>query len=297
MKKPIHLHKRLKEHLFITVSFSVLILALLTILPAAAAVDSWEISPENPTLGDTLRIKGSASPEEEVEIQVSFEKDVQASGGEYEYILEDVKIPDGFNNRFTVQASDARNLNVRVKMLIWITKSSEASGNVATVTQSSVPPGTYQIKMDGDAKNGDSTVNLKITAVQRIKADSGGDFSYSYNTKAVPPGDFKVSVGGTTRKVTLKGKTLAITPAHPLEEIETVTEKNSSEIREKMENNTEAVLNSDQDSENVEHEEVHKSQPVKPQPVEKSGLPVDTVYMLGGMVAALLILILYSKRK
>ncbi len=93
------------------------------------------------------------------------------------------------------------------------------------------------------------------------------------------------------------GKTLAITPAHPLEEIETVTEKNSSEIREKMENNTEAVLNSDQDSENVEHEEVHKSQPVKPQPVEKSGLPVDTVYMLGGMVAALLILILYSKRK
>ncbi len=194
MIKSAHPHKRLKEHLFITVSFSVLILALLTILPAAAAVDSWEISPENPTLGDTLRIKGSASPEEEVEIQVSFEKDVQASGGEYEYILEDVKIPDGFNNRFTVQASDARNLNVRVKMLIWITKSSEASGNIATVTQSSVPPGTYQIKMDGDAKNGDSTVNLKITAVQRIKADSGGDFSYSYNTKAVPPGDFKVSV-------------------------------------------------------------------------------------------------------
>ncbi len=72
-------------------------------------------------------------------------------------------------------------------MLIWITKSSDASGNVATVTQSSVPPGTYQIKMDGDAKNGDSTVNLKITAVQRIKADSDGDFSYSYNTKAVPP--------------------------------------------------------------------------------------------------------------
>ena len=64
-----------------------------------------------------------------------------------------------------------------------------------------------------------------------------------------------------------------------------------------MENNTEAVLNSDQGSGNVEHEEVHESQPVKPQPVEKSGLPVDTVYMLGGMVAALLILILYSKRK
>ncbi|WP_269848898.1 hypothetical protein [Methanosarcina horonobensis] len=111
-----------------------------------------------------------------------------------------MEIPEGFKNRFTVQASEARNLNVRVKMLIWITKSSEASGNTATVTQSSVPPGTYQIKMDGDAKGETSTVNLKITAVQQIKADSDGDFSYSYNTKAVPPGDFEIRVGGITKK-------------------------------------------------------------------------------------------------
>jgi hypothetical protein len=168
-------------------SLSVLILILLTISPVAAAVSSWEISPEEPVLGDTLRIKGSASPEEEVEVQVTFEKRVQASGGTYEYTLEDVKIPEGFNNRFTVQASEANNLNVRVKMLIWITKSSEASGNIATVTQSSVPPGTYQIKIDGDSKEETSTVDLKITAVQQVKADSNGDFSYSYNTKAVPP--------------------------------------------------------------------------------------------------------------
>lgn len=292
MIRSAHPPKRRKEHAFMISSVSVLILALLTISPAAAAVSSWEISPENPTLGDTLRIKGSASPEEEVEIQVTFEKDVQASGGEYEYTLEDVKIPEGFNNRFTVQASEARNLNVRVKMLIWITKSSEASGNTATVTQSSVPPGTYQIKMDGDAKRGDSTVNLKITAVQRVKADSDGDFSYSYNTKAVPPGDFKVSAGGTTKKVTLQGKTSVVTSGYPLKETETVTEENSSETNEETENNTSAVLNPDQETGQVENKEVQE-----PQPVEKTGLPVDTVYMLGGMGAAVLILILYSKRQ
>lgn len=279
-------------------SLSVLILALLTISPAAAAVSSWDLSPENPTHGDTLRIKGSASPEEDVAIQVTFEKAVQASGGKYEYILEDVKIPEGFNNLFTVQANDARNLNVRAKMLIWVTKSSEASGNTATVTQSSVPPGTYQIKIDGDA-GGSSTVNLKITAVQRVKADSNGDFSYSYNTKSVPPGDFEVSVGGITKKVALQQeKTSATTPDYSPQKTETYTEQNFPETQEETENNTEdeinivAVSNPDQSTKLGENKEVQE-----PKTVEKSKLPMDMVYMLGGMVAAILILILYSKRK
>lgn len=267
------------------ISLSVLILALLIISPAAAAVSSWDLSPESPVLGDTLRIKGSASPEEEIEVQVTFEKAAPVSGGEYEYILEGVKIPEGFKNRFTVQASGASNLNVRVKMLIWVTKSSEASGNTATVTQSSVPPGTYQIKMDGDAKGGASTVNLKITAVQQIKADSDGDFSYSYNTKAVPPGDFEISVGGVKKKVTIQQvKTPAVTPA--------VTPASSEETED-----TEAGLNPAQLPENGNKTPVLEIEAQVPEPVENAGLSVDTVYMLGGMGAAVLILIMYSKRK
>ncbi|MDM7917793.1 MAG: hypothetical protein QUS12_01330, partial [Methanosarcina sp.] len=286
-------HKRRKENAFMISSLSVLILILLTISPVAAAVSSWEISPEEPVLGDTLRIKGSASPEEEVEVQVTFEKRVQASGGTYEYTLEDVKIPEGFNNRFTVQASEANNLNVRVKMLIWITKSSEASGNIATVTQSSVPPGTYQIKIDGDSKEETSTVDLKITAVQQVKADSNGDFSYSYNTKAVPPGDFEVKVGGITKKITLyQEETSAFISGYSSQDNETITEQTPSETQEETENYTEEVLNQDQGTEQIEDKEIQK-----PQTVEKAGLPMDTVYMAGGMVAALLILILNSRRK
>jgi hypothetical protein len=291
--KSTHSHKRQKEIAFMITSLSVLLLILLTISPAAAAVSSWEISPEKPVPGDTLRIKGSASPEEEVEVQVTFEKTVQASGGEYEYTLQDVKIPEGFNNRFTVKASEANNLNVRVKMLIWMTKSSEASGNIATVTQSSVPPGTYQIKMDGDAKGETSTVNLKITAVQQVKADSNGDFSYSYNTKAVPPGDFEISVGGITKKVTLQEEeTLDMISDYSSQETETVKEQTPSETQEETEKNTKEVLSKDQDAEKVKDKEVQE-----PQPVEKTGFPVDTVYMVGGMGAAVLILVLNSKRK
>lgn len=291
MIKSTNLCKRQKGHAFMVI-FSVLILTLLTISPSSATVSSWEISPEEPNLGDTLRIKGSASPEEEVEVQVTFEKDVQASDGKYEYILENVKIPEGFNNRFTVEASKASNLNVRVKMLIWITKSSEASGTTATVTQSSVPPGTYQIKMDGDAKGKTSTVNLKITAVQQIKADSSGDFSYSYNTKAVPPGDFEISVGGITKKITLQQKETHVAKSdHSSQEKEPVKEQTPSETQEETEN-IEAVLNPNQSTEQVKDKEIQK-----PQPVEKGGLSLNTVYILGGMVAAILILILYSKRQ
>ncbi|MHC1756354.1 MAG: hypothetical protein AB9861_13150 [Methanosarcina sp.] len=293
MKRSILLHKRRKEHAFIITSLSVLILALLTISPAVAAVSSWSLSPEKPVLGDTLRIKGSASPEEEIEVQVTFEKEAPISDGEYEYILESVKIPEGFKNRFTVQATGARDLNVRVKMLIWVTKSSEASGDTATVTQSSVPPGTYQIKMDGDAGGGTSTVNLKITAVQQIKADSDGDFSYSYNTKAVPPGDFEISVGGVKKKVTLQqGKTSASASISSSEETKSETVEEIGETEE-----TEAVLNPDQMPEDRNKTPVSEIETQEPETDKNAGLPVDAAYMLGGMGVAVLILIIYSKRK
>jgi uncharacterized protein YcnI len=293
VQKSINLHQKRKKSVFRIISLSFMILALLTISHAAAAVSSWDLSPENPVLGDTLRIKGSASPEEEIEVQVTFEKAAPVYGGKYEYILEGVKIPDGFKNRFTVQASGASDLNVRVKMLIWVTKSSEASGNTATVTQSSVPPGTYQIKMDGDAKGGASTVDLKITAVQQIEANSDGDFSYSYNTKAVPPGDFEISVGGVKKKVTIQqGKTSVVPASSSSEETESETLEDTEETED-----TETVLNPDQIPEDGTETPVSEIEVQEPEPVENTGLPLDAAYMLGGIGAAVLILIMYSKRK
>ncbi len=185
---------------------SLSIVSLLSISPAVAAVNGWEFSPQKPVSGDILNIQGSASPEEDVDAFVTFEKTVSVSGGEFEYILEDVKIPEGMDNRFTVEATGAKNLNVRVKIIVWVTKSSEASGNTAIVSQSSVPSGTYKIKIDGDAGEGVSKVKLKITAFQGIKADSNGKFTYSYSTKSIPSGDFDIKVGGITKTVTIKSK-------------------------------------------------------------------------------------------
>jgi hypothetical protein len=204
VRKLISSFKRQKEPTFVITSL--LILVLLSISPAAASVSDWDFSPQNPVSGDTLTIKGSASPGEKTDLFVNFEKTVPVSGGKFEYVLEDVKIPEGLKNSFKVEASGAKNLNVRVKMVIWITKSSDASGNTATVSQSNVPPGTYTIRIDGDAGEGASEVNLKITAFQEIEADSNGDFSYSYNTKSVPPGNFEIKVGGISKEINVQPK-------------------------------------------------------------------------------------------
>ena len=206
MKKSIKSFKRRKELAFITASLSILV--LLSISSAAASVSDWEFTPQKLVSGDILNIKGSASPGEKIDVLVNFEKTVPISGGKFEYVLEEVKIPEGFNNCFKVEATGAKNLNVRTKMLVWLTKSSEASGNTAIVSQSRVPPGTYTIKIDGDAE-GVSEVNLKITAFQGIEADSNGDFIYSYNTTAIPPGDFEMKVGGITKGITVQPKEIA----------------------------------------------------------------------------------------
>ncbi len=201
MKKTINRFKKGKELAFIAAFFSILL--LLSISPAAASVNDWKFSPQNLVSGDALNIKGSASPGENIDLFVNFEKAVPVSEGEFEYVLEDVKIPEGFNNKFTVEAIGAENLNVKVKMLIWLTKSSEASGNSAVVSQSSVPQGTYKIKIEGDAAEGVSEVNLKITAFQGIKADSKGNFRYCYETKSIPPGNFEVNAGGIKKCITV----------------------------------------------------------------------------------------------
>ncbi|MDD3138652.1 MAG: hypothetical protein PHX08_06745, partial [Lachnospiraceae bacterium] len=164
----------------------------------------WEFSPQEPVCGDTLHINGSASPEEKANVSVAFNKTVSVSEGKFEYALENVIIPEGLKNLFTVEARGVNNLNVKAKNVLWLTKSAKASEGTAIVSQSNVPAGTYSVKIDGDAGEKVSEVNLKIMASQDIQADSNGNFSYSYNTTAVPPGNFEVKVGNVAKEITLR---------------------------------------------------------------------------------------------
>jgi len=348
VKKLVNSFKRRKGLVFITASLSILVLLL--IFPAAASVSDWESSPQKLVSGDTLHIKGSASPGEKIDVFVNFEKTVPVSGGKFEYVLEDVKIPEGSNNFFTVEASGVKNLNVRVKMLIWITKSSQASGNTAIVSQSGVPAGTYKIKIDGDAGDGVSEVNLKIKAFQGIEADSKGDFSYSYNTKSIPPGGFEVNVGGITKEINVQPKEISgpsstgsfsgssstgsssgssstdssSTGSSSTESSPVETEKTSIQPKDtssstsvsslvgsssvktgsSIEPTTSKTLGEKGVSEastldkTLEEKDAQKQLSGEGVQVSKSSKPlVDKFYLLAGIVAGILILIVYSRRK
>lgn len=170
-------------------------------IPGTAVANSLELIPENPVVGDTIEIRGANFTGETADVLVSFEKDVQVSEGRYEYLLENVEIPPGFNNQFTVQAVGADDLNVRVKMVLWVSRTAKAKEGIASVSQSAVPPGTYQIRIDGKSKASD--VKLKITGLQQMKVDSG-NFSYKYNTISIPAGSFEIKVGDVAKQVTLK---------------------------------------------------------------------------------------------
>ncbi|KKG17390.1 hypothetical protein EO98_12990 [Methanosarcina sp. 2.H.T.1A.6] len=181
--------------------FCLPVLLCLIPFPGNAATNSWELIPENPVVGDTIEIRGADFAGETADVWVSFEKDVRVSDGKYEYLLDDVRIPPGFNNRFTVQAIGVDDLNVRVKMILWITITGKAKEGNATVSQAGVPPGTYKIRLDG--KSNASDVKLRITGFQQVKVDSG-NFSYKYDTKSIPAGNFEIKVGDVAKQVTLQ---------------------------------------------------------------------------------------------
>jgi hypothetical protein len=171
----------------------ILVLALISLASA------FEVSPANPSPGEEIVIDGTSAPNEEVRLRSSFQMDLPVSGGKYEYETR-VLIPQK-PNRFTVTARNVKDLNAGVKMVIWITKRFEASGGVATVSQSDVPPGKYSLKMFGEALPAATVVPVKVEAETAVKADSEGRYSLAIDTSGIPAGDYNIEGDGDSKTI------------------------------------------------------------------------------------------------
>ena len=134
-------------------------------------------------------------------MQSSFQMDLPVSGGRYEYETS-VEIPRQ-PNRFTVSASNIKDLGVGVKMVIWLTKSFAAPGGTATLSQSNVPPGRYNVKLFGESLPGAASVSVKVSADTTVQADTKGQYSLVLDTAGVPAGDYVIAEGGETRVIHL----------------------------------------------------------------------------------------------
>lgn len=251
----------------------------LIISPGAAASSNWKLIPENPVVGDIMEIRGTGFEGETAEVVVTFEKEVPVQDGKYEYLLEDIIIPSGFDNRFTVQATGADDLNVRAKMLLWITKSAEAKDGIAIVSQKSVPPGKYKIRIDG--KSSASTVKLKITAMQEVEVDSGGSLSYEYNTKSIPAGNFEVNVGSIEKQIELQPAESLPSETNSSSE-QNLSEGKAGEITEGIAGEiTEGINNSKEEMESIGSSLDLKSQKI----------------WIAGIIVGLILLLVYIRRK
>lgn len=190
--------------------FTVFVLLCFFISPVAASVD-WKITPANLIVGDTLKITGKASPSDDVQAQVIFIKNLDVSDGRYQLSLKNLQIPDGKDNRFTVQADGVKNLHVEVTKLLTYDINRDATNGVAIISQGHVPAWSYDIVIDGDALKGKNSVQLKITAAQTLIANSKGKFTFNYDTSSLPAGQFKIIIGDMAKTIEMKPK---VQPPH-----------------------------------------------------------------------------------
>lgn len=179
---------------------SIIIIAIIVTVSTCSAFD---ISSQNLQPGDKITLTGKAAPGEQVNLRSSFAMDLPVKNGKYEYET-NVEIPQKPNN-LAVTARNIKDLNLGVKMVIWVTKSFPASGGVASISHSDVPPGRYDLKMFGSAVDKASKVTVEVDAETAVKADPAGRYSLVIDTSGIPNGDYRISGAGDSKVVHIGG--------------------------------------------------------------------------------------------
>ncbi|MGD0951590.1 MAG: hypothetical protein ABR985_04225 [Methanotrichaceae archaeon] len=181
------------------------LIGVLAILAMASTVYAFEISSTNPGPGETVTITGNGNPGQEVQFQTSFQKDMPVNSGQYQYEASGVEVPQK-PNRFAVTVEGVKDLNVGVKIGIWISKEFKATNGVASISQSDVPPGRYDLRVFGDALEGRKSVSMDVLAETTVKADSGGKYSLSVDTSGITDGAYKIEGAGETKTIQVGGR-------------------------------------------------------------------------------------------
>lgn len=227
-----------RKTLFMIILFCAV--AGILIVPASANVTSWELSTDCPSVGDVIKISGTATEEEIIEVSILHEELVPVSGKNYVYQINKLTIPkpvSGGENSFKVNATGengtvVKDMNIRIKKFKWFTRHANAIDGNVTISQSNVPSWmSYFVKIDGDVvskKEGAAKNNCKSnsdngqvkllfeTSYEATKADSEGNFSCCYDTDSLPTGNYTVTIGDIEQEFTLnptKEKNIALNPS------------------------------------------------------------------------------------
>jgi hypothetical protein len=226
-----------------------LVLAFISIPVTSASVTELNVEPDVVDPGEvvTISITGKATtPWEVVWLSSSFELPLDVDEGKYSREFIGIDFPEG-EKEFSVRAENIKNLRVSIpeakfgltvtiicdgetikviasKGLLKITIQEEPRkiiNNVVTFSFS-LPidtslgeiniDGEKDVEIEGDAADGETSVDLKIaTSIKRI-ADSNRDFSLDINTEGVPEGEFLITARGTDGEIKEKTVYIGVTP-------------------------------------------------------------------------------------
>lgn len=127
----------------------------------------------------------------------------QVNGSRFGYAYEifGIYMPNKPNN-FTVIAEGVKNLNIGLKKdqeregtnisRTWVTSQIDAMPDGRAVAETDlISPGSYHVKIFGDAIDNATEVNLLLTVAKKIKVD--GKFNLSINTTGFPPGNYSMT--------------------------------------------------------------------------------------------------------
>jgi len=179
--------------------FAAIALILAVISTLGTAAQGFEVSPTNPSPGDSITLTGTGSPGERITFRSSFTMDLPVRDGGYEYETS-VQIPSE-PNRFLVTAKNVQDLTAGVKMGIWITRRFEASSGVASISQSGVPTGRYDLKIFGKSLPGSSLIPVEVVAETGVTPDSKGKYVLVIDTTGVPAGKYRIEAAGETKTI------------------------------------------------------------------------------------------------
>lgn len=105
-------------------------------------------------------------------------------------------------NNFTVSAHGVKNLNIGLRKdpmpilgytysRTWMSSQIPSKNGQASADTDRISPGSYHIKIFGDAENNTSQVDLTLTSVKKVVAK--GKFSLSINTTGFPAGNYSIA--------------------------------------------------------------------------------------------------------
>ncbi len=178
--------------------FLLLAVFLVIIFPVCSgAVDTIQVSPKDPVIGDTLDIFIKADPGETLPLKIIFERDLNVNNDKYLFSVSNLQILDPPNS-FNVRASNVKDMTVRLILAVRLSTTIAAVNEVATISHSNIEGGEYIARISGNVEPGEETVHIRIKAESSITTDTSGEYHYLFQTSDIPAGEYTAEVDGET---------------------------------------------------------------------------------------------------